>query len=372
VSRGNSGYWCLTLIAGAWLPATGCSTAAGKPAGGADSIYVGVATTSDSVGTGYINGVRLALETLNRTRPAGMRPLAVQPPHGTGDVMIAAGFQGDARIVAVIGHTGSAATLAAAPIYADAEHGGQHAVLAITPTATNTWVTRTTRWVFRVCPTDDASARALARFAVDSMHAKRVAILYRDDLFGRGFSGAFADELVSRHGAVVERDPYLHGITEFDAYAVRMTRRNADALVIAGSGTDAEEIVSAVRRAGSRAALLGSDDLSSLAGPATARQFAGLRYTAFYDPRSTRPATRAFDAAFRQRFGEAPGQRAALAYDAATLIGHAVFVVGPDRTRVRDWVAQAPPLEGVTGTIRFATGSGDAVDKQVAIGQVGP
>ncbi len=354
----------------------GCSSAPAATLGGsADSLYVGVAFANDSgIDTrGYANGVKLALDKLNAARPRGARPLAPKlPPRGANDVLIAASFRDDPKVIAVVGHTGSAATLAAAPIYSDAEHNGRHALLDITPTATNPRVTKTTKWVFRVCPTDDDAARALARFAAESLHAKRVGIIYRDDLFGRGYVTAFSSEMATRHVTVVERDPYLRGIAEYDAYAIRLTRRGVDALVLAGGAAEAIDILRAIRRAGSKAPFLGSDDLASLGSdPATAREFSGLRYTAFYDA-NRGPLTRQFSDAYQKEFGSVADQKAALAYDAATLIAQAVFAVGPDRARVRDWVARAPALDGVSGTIRFNGGSGDPVEKPVAIGEVRP
>ena len=355
----------------------GCSSApAATLGGGADSLYVGVAFSTDSgIDTrGYANGVKLALDKLNATRPHGARPLAVRlPVHGASDVLIAAGFRDDPNIIAVVGHTGSAATIAAAPIYADAEHNGRHALLDITPTATNPRVTKTTSWVFRVCPTDDDAARALARFAAESLRAKRVGIIYRDDLFGRGYTVAFMHELSAHHVPVVERDPYLRGIAEYDAYAIRLTQRGVDALVVAGGANEAVDILRAVRKAGSRAKFLGSDDLASFgADPASAREFAGLRFTAFYDPQRQAPVTRVFADTYQKTFGMPADQKAALAYDAATLIAEAVFAVGPDRSRVRTWVAHAPELDGVSGTIRFNGTSGDPVEKTVAIGVIHP
>jgi branched-chain amino acid transport system substrate-binding protein len=354
-----------------------CSSApAATLRGGADSLYVGVAFSTDSsIDTrGYANGVKLALDKLNATRPRGARPLGVRlPVRGASDVLIAASFRDDPKIVAVVGHTGSAATIAAAPIYADAEHGGRHALLDITPTATNPRVTKTTSWVFRVCPTDDDAARALARYAADSMHAKRIAIIYRDDLFGRGYTVAFTNELATRHMAVVERDPYLRGIAEYDAYAIRLTQRNVDAVVLAAGANEAVDILRAIRRAGSKARFLGSDDLASFnADPASAREFSGLRYTAFYDPQRSGSVTQAFAESYQKTFNLPADQKAALAYDAATLIGEAVFAVGPDRSRVRTWVAHAPQLDGVSGTIRFNGVGGDPVEKPVAIGVVHP
>src|SRR3712207_2907787 len=146
------------------------------------------------------------------------------PDSQPSQVAVAAAFRDDPTVVGVVGHTGSGQTLEAAPVYADVEDAGRRAVVAVTPTATNPAVTRSGDWVFRVCPTDDDAARALARFAADSVRAKRVAIVYRNDLFGRGFTRVIAPELTRRGVTVVERDPYLAGITEYAAYARRIAR----------------------------------------------------------------------------------------------------------------------------------------------------
>jgi branched-chain amino acid transport system substrate-binding protein len=347
---------------------------------GADTVYVGVAVTTDHRGDSYFNGASLALERLNATRAPGTHPLGMRRPKpGTPDVLMATTYRDDPAVIGVVGHTGSAGTMDAAPIYADIENQGRRALVAVSPTATNPQVTRTTRWVFRVCPTDEDAARALGRFAAESLHAQRVAVVFRDDLFGRGVTHALTDELTSRfpHTTVVERDPYLAGVTEYDAYAARITQRRADVMVFAGYSGDAADMVRAVRRAGGHPQVLGSDNINGLDNDtATAREFRGLRYTAFYTGRAGAGgtmATSAFIDAYQREYQTAPDQQAALAYDAATLIGMAEQVVGPNRRRIRDWVANVgtgvPALAGVTGPIRF-DGGGDPVDKAVTMGTI--
>lgn len=274
-------------------------------------------------------------------------------------------------MVGVVGHTGSAQTLEAGPIYADVERGGRRALVAVTPTATNPLVTRGNPWVFRVCPTDADAARALARYATDSLGARRVALVYRNDLFGRGFNRTFRQAFERGGGVVVERDPYLAGITEFEAYAERIVRRGADALVIAGGAEDAREIMRAVRAAGAAPPVLGTDDLAALERDGASADLPDVRYTAFHltDAPTTAEAVR-FDREYRRRFGRAPDHRAALAHDAALVIGRAVLAVGADRREIRDWLARVgselPEIVGATGPIRFDP-EGDAVDKPVHI-----
>lgn len=366
-----------------------------------DTLYVGVAAARANLA--YFRGVQLALDKLNAERPVGSPAFAIRLPAliQTSQVAVAAAFRDDPSVIGVVGHTGSAQTMDAAPIYSDAAHDGKHAVVAITPTATNPAVTRGSSWVFRVCPTDDDAARSLARFAIDSLHVHRVAILYRNDLFGRGFTRTIAPELDSARVEIAERDPYLAGITEYDAYAARLARERIEAVVFAGGGIDAADFIRALHDASAHPAVLGSDDVGNIldgvravvtdagarAGrgrrPARKPQptddrelFRGVRFTSFFDAkRPGNPDARLFAAAYLKHYGQAATQQAALSYDAATLIGRAALAVGADRARIRDWVASvgvsAPAVQGVTGEIRFDE-HGDAVGKPVVIGLITP
>ena len=369
----------LAALALVLMPAACESGSSGASrAGAADTLMIGIAASRTAVNEAYFVGARLAIAELNRRRPPGAPAfaLAMPPEAQPTQVAVAAGFRDDARVVGVVGHTGSAQTMEAAPIYGDAEQGGRRAVVAVSPTSTNPAVTRGSEWVFRVCPTDLDAAAALAAFAADSLDSQRVAIIYRNDLFGRGFSRRLTSEL-ERHGRrVSERDPYLAGITEYVAYAQRIARSGADVLVVAGGSGDAGDMIRAVRAAGGRPHILGTDDVAGLAADtASTREFRGVRYTAFFlAERATTIEARRFVDAYRARTGVAPDHRAALTYDATMLIGTAAQAVGPDRRAIRDWIAgvgrQRPAFQGVTGAIRFDE-EGDAVGKVVLVGQVG-
>jgi branched-chain amino acid transport system substrate-binding protein len=359
------------------LATVACSRGGGgsSPGIAGDTLYVGVAAARGSAE--FFRGAQLAVDRLNAERPSGARPLALRMPSDSqpSQVAVAAAFRDEPAVVAVVGHTGSAQTLEAAPIYADVEHGGRRALAAVTPTATNPAVTRTGDWIFRVCPTDDDAARALARYAADSVRAKRVAVVYRNDLFGRGFTRAIAPELGRRGVAVVERDPYLAEVTEYAAYARRIAKRRVDAVIFAGAGADAANMIRALRDAGVDPSVLGSDavaDVRDVGGPG---EFGGVRFAAFFDADGTaNPEQVAFVNEYRRRFGGRPDHQSALSYDAAMLIGRATHAVGGDRRKVRDWLADvgrgAPAHPGVTGVIRFDE-HGDAVNKVVVVARAG-
>ncbi len=361
------------------VAASGCAGGGGA-AGGRDSVYIAVAASMSGGGNrAYFDGVRLAVDHLNQSRPAGSLPLAVRSPASASatQVAIAAAFRDDPAVIGVVGHTGSAQTLEAAPIYGDVVGGGRNAVVAISPGATNPGISGVSPWVFRDCPTDDNMAATMAAFTADTLGRKRVGMIYRNDLFGRGFRRAFARAFAERGGEVVEHDPYLAGITEYDAYARRMVRGGIQALIIAGGAAEAGPMLRSLRGALGDIPVVGTDDMASIAtDSAGVREFRGLRYAAFYLPDRTSGSEGArFVSEYRARFGSEPDTRAALAYDAAMIIGLAERDVGPDRRKIREWVASVgrgrAAYRGITGDIRFSD-KGDAVGKPVFITEVKP
>lgn len=363
--------------------AAGCGDAAGTSRGTSgvrtDSLYIGVAASRSPSTVAFFRGVELAVADLNRTRPRGIRPFAVrQPPEEEpSQVAVAASFRDDPGVIGVVGHTGSMQTIDAAPVYGDVEHDGRNAVVAVSPTASNPAVASASEWVFRICPSDEDAARALASFAVDSTGATRVAVLYRNDAFGRGFTRVVVPRLQALGATVPTQDPYLATVTAYDAYAERIARGDVGAVVIAGGAADAAEMVRALRRFGANPAILGTDDVAGIGDDsAAAREFAGVRYASFFLPeRAGDGAPREFVRAYTARFAEAPNHRAALAYDAAMMIGRAALATGPDRRAVREHLAaigrSAPAYMGATGRIAFDS-VGGAVGKPVLVGEVRP
>jgi branched-chain amino acid transport system substrate-binding protein len=344
----------------------------------ADTAFVGVAVGLQSPER-YVNvfrGAQLALDDLNARRPAGAPVLALRraPADVGSHVALAASFVADSSVVGVVGHTESEPTIDAAAIYEDRAGGGRRALVAVSPTANGTLVTRVNEWVFRVCPVVTRQAEALARYAADTLHVESVAIVYRNDASGKDFARAFATEFVRAGGSIVERDPFVEEFSDFEAFAIRMTRRGARAVVVSGNPPDARKMIRALRAAGGRQVVLATNPPPA-GDTAALRDFAGARYLSLFAPqlaRDTAPVR--FTAAFTRAAGTAPDHWAALAYDAATLVGSAVHAVGPDRRRVRDWIAatgrERAAHEGVTGRIAFGA-VGDPKDKQVFVREVG-
>jgi branched-chain amino acid transport system substrate-binding protein len=341
-----------------------------------DSVAIGVALNPSRPGMQSVyNGVLLAVDALNAARAEGARPFSMRRTAATmtSAVQVAEELRGDRGVVAVVGHPESGASLESIPIFEDVINDGANALAAVSPTATSPALSGKSRWFFRVCPSDEAASRAVAQFVVDSLRARRAAVIYRNDSYGRDWTKTFAAAYRAGGGELVQRDPYLPGMTEWAAYAAYMRQLGAEVLLFPGNVEDAELAIRALRAIGANdIAFIGGDAASALEEKAS--EFAGARYTAFFDARRpTSPAARAFIKEYRDRFGSVPDQRAALSYDAAMLIGAAVGAVGPDRAKVRDWLEQVgrtnTPHEGVAGRIAFDPNH-DAVAKPVIVATV--
>ena len=344
---------------------------------------IGVAPTvaalrPETSGDPVVRGVALAIRDLNAARIASRGPrfeLRMPARGARTAVNTATGFRDDSTVIGVVGPTDSQSALDASPLYSDVEHNGTHGVVAIAPTASSPVLSGRSAWFFRVCPDDRAASRAAARYAYDSLGVRRAAIVYRNDVYGKGWSRGFARAFVAAGGAVVFREPEAARLTEWAApYAAYAKRSRADLLVVAGSGSDAYPLMLAARSVDLRVPVLGGDGLSDVRDPATRRVIGDARFASLFDARRAPSARgRRFVAAFTAAYGSPPGQQSALAYDAAMLLGEAVRATGPDRRGVRAYLETLgrvhPPFAGVTGPIAFDR-SHDVVDKPLTMARV--
>ena len=331
-------------------------------------IAIGITLNPDRPGMAAIaRGVELAtamLATQPEVRARHLRFTVRTTPHGVTSAVVAAErLRDDPAVVGIVGDPESGRTLDAVPVLEDVEHDGAHAVAAVTPTATSAALAGRSPWLFRLSPDDEAASRAVAAYVADSLGARRAAVIYRDDAYGRDWASAFARAFGHRGGTLAARDPYLAGVTDWTVYAQYLAARHPDVILFPGSADDAAAFLRALRAAGNHTPLLGGDGIAPLADSV---EFAGTRYAvpfvaaAAAHPGAT-PEARAFVASYTARYGEQPGVRAAMAYEAALLLGRAALSVDLDspnrRARVRDWLASlgrsTPAMRGVAGPIAF-------------------
>jgi len=357
----------LALIASLWLAA--CSRGSDRP------IVIGLAGPfSQPRGASMQRAAELAVKEINARGGLRGRPLAlrIMDDSGRADVAIrvAQALTDDPEVVAVIGHLSSGTSLVGARVYG----AGRRPVAMISPSASSPDLSGVNSFVFRICPTDLSHGAQLARYARQTLGARRAGIIYIDDDYGRGLRLSFAAEFRRLGGTIVEEDPSLPTTASLEPYLARMRQAGgADVLMLATERGGAEVALRDAARLGLRWPTIGGDAVTGIetAGPLAE----GVRVSSAYLPDRPGERNAVFVAAYARAYeGQRPDHRGAGAYDIIQLLATRVFTAaGTDRGAVRDYLARVgaglPPFDGVTGTIAFDA-RGDVPAKPVVIGVV--
>jgi branched-chain amino acid transport system substrate-binding protein len=319
---------------------------------------------NESYGLANKQGMQLALEEINASEPwAGKRQLDISFVNDSGSGVVASrvaqGFVDSVRYVAVVGHVNSGAMVSAAHVY-------DGHLAAVATTATSPALTGVSPWAFRVIPSDSANAQTIARFASRLGHS-RAAILYENNAYGRGLADNFRKNF---QGTVVGIDPISEdGNQSFEPYVSWFKSVRPDVVFVAGTGASGLTFMKEFRRQQLAIDLVGGDGWQTLAGDANAE---GVYVGAPFSAQDPRPEVRAFVAAYQRKYNAIPDGNAALAYDATKLLASAVEKVGPDREKIRDYLAglaSGDGFRGVTGAIRFGE-DGDPLGKKITMTRI--
>ncbi|HEX6042126.1 ABC transporter substrate-binding protein [Longimicrobium sp.] len=348
--------------------------------GGGGKVYIGVAGPLGAAnGVSMKRAAEMAAAEINAA--GGIRGDSVELVFGDDGadpqkaIQVASTLKGDPRVVAVIGHVNSSASLRAATIY-NADDDAGSPVVQISPASSAPALRQAGPWTFRVTPTDLEFSPALAKYA-RGLNLRRAAVLYANDDYGQGVMATFERAFRGGGGAVVAADPYIPAVlergTELDPYLVRAMGRGADALIIGGQATEGVKIIQAARRLGYTGPILGSDGLTGAkdAGAVAEGVFVS---SAFLPDRPDATAQR-FVEAYRKRYQSLPDHRGAMTYDIMYLLRDAIREAGTDRQAIRDYVARigaeggVRAFNGVSGPIQFDT-AGDVRGKPVTVGVV--
>lgn len=315
-------------------------------------------------GFGKMNrrGIELALAEINAKGGIYGTKLRVdfQDDSGEGSraAVVAQRFVDNASVSAVIGHVNSGAMVSAAKVY-----GGHLA--AVATTATDPALTGISPWAFRVISSDSANGTELAK-AAGRLGLKRACILYANDSYGRGLIDAFRNAF---KGELLSLDPISDNLKDAEPYIAYIKTRKPDLVFVAGTEAAGIVLLREAKKQNFVATFMGGDGWTGVvADPASEGALVGAPFSAD-DPR---PAAREFVAAFRAKYSVDPDGNAALGYDATKLLASAIAAVGPDRVRIRDWLAELnerTAVAGATGPLRFRP-DGDPVGKGITLTRV--
>jgi branched-chain amino acid transport system substrate-binding protein len=307
-------------------------------------------------------GIELALKEINNAGGVNGHKLVLKDADDRADgataAQVAQKFVDDPSVLAVVGHVTSGAMVAAAQVY-------DGHLAAVATSASSPDLTGISKWTFRVISSDSANGADIAKFASQSGH-KRAAILYENDNYGRGLADAFRKNF---DGQVISIDPIRGDGADHEVYISYFKARQPDIVFMAGVVASALPMLAEARKQGLKTDFMGGDGWTPLADRPDVAE--GVLVGAPFASTDPRPEAQKFVTAFKvaNKFTE-PDGNAALGYDATRVVAAALAAVGPDREKIRDWLANMPtPLAGVTGPIRFLP-TGDPSGKKITIARV--
>lgn len=281
-------------------------------------------------------------------------------------VNVARNFASDPRIKAVLGHFNSGISKPAGEIY------NKDGLLMITPASTNPAVTSPSKpFVFRNLPNDDQNGELLAEFVAKDLGAKRLAIYFANDEYGKGLAKVVNGKAQELGATIVDSASYDPNADEdFRPVLTKWKGESLDVVILACENPKGAQLIKQAREVGLEATFAGGDGIASAELWTTGGGSSiGTYVVSYFHPENPDPVVREFVQKFKSAYGREPDVWAAQAYDAAHLLARSMMMAGTaDPAKVRDVVATTNGWKGVTGPHRFK--DGNAVGKRVIITRV--
>ena len=270
-------------------------------------------------------------------------------------------FADDPSVVAVVGHTGSRDALLGAVVYND------RGIPQVVPNATSALLAHAGPWTFTLVPSDSVEGAFIADYALDSLRAKRVAVLYLGDEYGMGLRDGVRSALRRRgtdvaDASMIPTDWCLaQPAAAIHSAIIRAAMRRAqpDVVVVTTGSMSGWCVAELVHATNPETWVLFGDGMDG------ARVIPDLplklvperiRGVEFWAPGED-SLSRAFVELVQRTLNRPPAASHALQYDAFMLLSTAVREAGPSRRAIRRWLESLgrtrDPWPGVTGPIAF-------------------
>ena len=332
----------------------GCVAAALGIARAAEPIKIGeiqpLTGKEAAFGQSAHKGVEIALEEINARGGLLGRPLVMATEDNQskpGDsATIARKLISRDKVVAIISGGTSSSGLEIAPICQTTR------IPFVATTATNPEVTEKRNYAFRVCFIDPFQGGVLAKFARETLKAKRVALLTSvSSSYSVGLSKVFRERFIALGGEIAVEQKYGEGDKDFRAQLTAIRAAAPDVIATTGNYTEGALICKQARDLGFTGPIVAGDgweapELIEIGGAAVN----GSYYCSHYSSESTAPEVQAFVKKFRAKNAETPDSMAPLAYDAVMVLAEAITRAGTtDGPKLRDALAATKNFPGVTG-----------------------
>ena len=347
----------------------GCTVARSSSSTGTkqdkDSVKIGVNMELSGAAAGYGNaqkqGIQLAVSEINKKGGIDVngrkkKIKLIMRDNKTAistSASVAAQLATKEKVAAIVGPATTNAGTAEIPNITKAK------VPSVSPSATDPNYTlqkngKVQPFVFRACYQNNFQGGSAAKFVMNNIKAKRVAV-YTDNSsdYGNGLAKAFKK---TYKGKIVDSQTFSEGDKDFNAVLTSFKAKKVDAIYVPGYYTEVGLIIKQARQIGIKAPIVGSDGMADpkLVQIAGAKNASKIYYTT---PFSTQvaakdPTASKFMRDFKNRYHEEAPTFSALAYDAVYMIKEAIEnEKSDDSAKITKGLEQIKDFTGVTGKI---------------------
>jgi branched-chain amino acid transport system substrate-binding protein len=257
----------------------------------------------------------------------------------------------------VIGHICSGATKAALGIYNDAK------IIVMSPSATNPALTQSGDYpnFYRTIASDDMQALLGAEFTVNTLGAKKVAVLHDKGDYGKGYAEFAKMYLEKMSGVeVVLFEGITPGAVDYSAIVQKVKRSGAEAVVYGGYHPEASKIVTQMRKKKMDTYFVSDDGVKDDTFIKVAGEYAEGVYASGPKDVSALALNKEAIDAYKAAHGEDPGAFYQEGYSAAVALINAIEKSGGTDYKALEKTLRGEFVETPVGKISFDK-KGDAI-----------
>src|SRR5437660_2018190 len=266
----------------------GCERRGGPGAGGSTGpIVVGyygdLSGRTSNFGQSTKNGVEMAADELNKAGGINGRQIQILSEDDEGRpekaATVVTKLIDQDKVVALLGEVASGNSLAAAPKAQAAK------IPMVSPSSTNPAVTQVGDYIFRVCFIDPFQGEVMAKFAYNTLHAKKAAIMEDfNSPYSRGLTEFFEASFTKLGGQVITKQSYTQGDRDYKGQLTSIRSSNPDVIYVPGYYGEVGVIAKQAKQLGINQPLLGGDgwdapQLFQLGGDALNGDFISNHYS---------------------------------------------------------------------------------------------
>lgn len=252
-----------------------------------------------------------------------------------------------------------------APVLAVIESAGDDGIPLLTPTGTSDMITEAgIANVYRACFKDSFQGIVMATFAVNSLKAQKVAVLYDNTSdYSAGIAENFVATAEALGAEVVANEAGIAGSGDFKSQLTNIAATNPDVLLVPMYYSDVSLIVQQAHEVGIEVPLLGVDGWDGILDVMEdVSLLDGYFFANHYAADDTSEKVVAFRESYEAAYSETPNAFAALGYDSIAILLNAIELAGSTDWAAINEVLSETTYEGVTGNIKFDE-NGDPANK---------